>query len=80
MLLKGEGIETHPEVSGGDACIAHTRIPVWSLVQYRRLGATDAELLQWYPDLTSGDLENAWAYYQTHQDEIERQIEENEAA
>jgi uncharacterized protein (DUF433 family) len=80
MLLKQDGIETHSEVSGGVACIARTRIPVWSMVQYRRLGATDAELLQWYPTLTPDDLANAWAYYQSHKEEIERQIEENEAA
>ena len=80
MLLGQKGIETLPEVSGGAACIAHTRIPVWSLVQYRRLGASDADLLQWYPSLTPDDLAHAWAYYQTHQEEIEREIEENEAA
>lgn len=80
MLLREEGIEVHPDVSGGDACIAGTRVPVWSLVQYRRLGATDAELLQWYPTLTRENLDNAWAYYEAHREEVERQIEENEAA
>jgi len=58
----------------------HTRISVWSLVQYQRLGATDDELLRWYPNLTPDDLENAWAYYRTHQEDLDRQIEENEAA
>ena len=33
------GIESVPGVCGGDPCIVRTRIPVWVLEQYRRLGA-----------------------------------------
>lgn len=80
MPVRTEGIESQPEVSGGDACIAGTRIPVWSLVQYRRLGATDSDLLQWYPSLRGEDLVHAWAYYEAHPGEIDKRIEENEAA
>jgi uncharacterized protein (DUF433 family) len=32
------------------------------LVESRRLGATDAELLEDYPDLSASELKNAWAY------------------
>jgi hypothetical protein len=32
------GIIKKPGVVGGDACIAGTRIPVWDLVEYRRMG------------------------------------------
>lgn len=32
------GIESRPGVSGGEACIVRTRIPVWVLVQARNLG------------------------------------------
>ncbi len=39
------GIAKTPGVCGGDACIAGTRIPVWVLVDYRRLGTSDSELL-----------------------------------
>ena len=39
------GIEKTGNVCGGDACIAHTRIPVWVIEQHRRLGATDEDLL-----------------------------------
>ena len=35
------GIIKKPGVVGGDACIAGTRIPVWDLVEYRRMGASD---------------------------------------
>jgi hypothetical protein len=27
------GIESHPEILGGDVCIVRTRIPVWVLAQ-----------------------------------------------
>ena len=74
------GIERRPGVQGGAACIIRTRIPVWTLVQFRELGATDAKLLQSYPTLTAQDLANAWAYYDAHRAEVDRMIAENEAA
>lgn len=74
------GIDVHPETCGGDPRIAGTRIPVWSLVAYRKLGATDQKLLDAYPFLTLANLANAWDYYEQHREEIERQIAENEEA
>jgi len=73
------GIESRPDVCGGDPCIVRTRIPVWVLEQARRLGTSDAELLRAYPTLRAEDLANAWAYVRSHSDEISRQIEVNEA-
>jgi len=40
----------------------------------------EAELLRMYPALRAKDLVNAWAYVRLDKDEIERQIQENEAA
>jgi uncharacterized protein (DUF433 family) len=74
------GIERSPDVVGGDACIAGTRIPVWDLVQYRQLGANDAKILEAYPHLRATDLANAWHYAAAHADEIETAIRDNEAA
>lgn len=74
------GIETTPGVSGGEPCIVRTRIPVWVLEQGRRLGTSEADLLRCYPTLRAEDLVNAWGYARAHRDEINRQIEENEAA
>jgi uncharacterized protein (DUF433 family) len=74
------GIESQPGVSGGEACIVRTRIPVWVLVRARQLGTTEAELLRSYPTLRAEDLANAWAYYRGHRDEIDQQIRENEEA
>jgi uncharacterized protein (DUF433 family) len=76
----GSGIESTSGVCGGDPCIAGTRIPVWLLEQYRRLGMAEAEILANYPTLRAIDLVNAWAYVHTHPDEVERQIRENEEA
>ena len=74
------GIETDPTVAGGEPCILCTRIPVWVLVQARKLGASEANLLNNYTGLSSEDLVNAWGYYRLRRDEIDQQIDENEAA
>lgn len=72
------GIEKTLGVCGGDACIAGTRIPVWSLVNSRKLGMTDGQLLDAYPTLARQDLANAWHYYEANQAEIDELIAENE--
>lgn len=72
------GIESIPAVLGGEPCIVRTRIPVWLLVQARKLGSTEADLLKVYPALRAEDLTNAWSYYYAHKQEIEQQIRENE--
>jgi uncharacterized protein (DUF433 family) len=72
------GIDSIPGVSGGEPCIVRTRIPVWVLVQARRLGTSEAELLRAYPTLRAEDLANAWAYARSHREEIDQQIRENE--
>ena len=74
------GIDSRPEVCGGEPCIVRTRIPVWLLEQARRLGSSEQELLSAYPSLRAEDLVNAWAYARSHAGEVERQIRENETA
>ena len=74
------GIEKTPGVVGGDACIVRTRIPVWALVNYRRLGLSESQILANYPSLRAEDLVNAWAYAESHRKEIEKAIRENEEA
>ena len=73
-------IEKTPDVCGGEARVANTRIPVWLLVAYRKDGVTDNRLLELYPTLGVGDLAAAWWYYAEHREEIERVIREQEAA
>lgn len=73
-------IDSTESVCGGEPCIVRTRIPVWILVQARRLGTSEADLLTCYPTLRAEDLANAWSYYRVHHEEIDRQIKENEEA
>lgn len=72
------GIASTAGVCGGEPCIIRTRISVWVLEQARRLGTSEAELLQCDPTLRAEDLANAWAYVRNHREEIDRQIHENE--
>lgn len=72
-------ISRKPDRCGGDACVRDLRIPVWTLVEARRLGASDADLLENYPSLTLADLEAAWEHQRLNSLEIERNIWENQA-
>jgi len=74
------GIDSTSDVCGGEPRIVRTRIPVWVLIQAKRLGTSEADLLGSYPSLIAEDLSNAWAYYRSHKEEIEKQIKENEEA
>jgi uncharacterized protein (DUF433 family) len=72
-------IQKTPGVLGGDACIGKRRIAVWMLVRARQLGVSDEQLLKDYqPPLTRAELDAAWRYYESHRDEIETAIRENE--
>jgi uncharacterized protein (DUF433 family) len=73
------GIYCTPGVSGGDACVGRTRIAVWVLEAYRRSGMSDRDLLGAYPMLTPQDLTQAWAYADSHAEELGRLIRENES-
>jgi len=73
------GIESRAGVAGGSMCIVRTRIPVWLLEHARRLGTSEADILKAYPTLRAEDLTNAWAYVNTHREEIDREIAENES-
>jgi uncharacterized protein (DUF433 family) len=79
-LPAGSWIQKTPGVCGGDACIRNTRITVWGLVNYRRLGLTDARILEVIDGLTQADLDAAWDYEIRNRAEIEQAIQENEEA
>ena len=74
------GIEKTDGVSGGEACIVRTRIPVWTLENYRRLKWTEATILENFPSLRAADLVNAWAYADAHAEEVDQAIRANEEA
>ncbi len=74
------GIDSRPDVCGGEPCVVRTRIPVWLLEQARRLGTSERHWLEAYPSLRAENLANAWAFVRAHPAEIESQIRENESA
>jgi uncharacterized protein (DUF433 family) len=80
LSSRSEGITKVAGVMGGDACIAHTRLPIWLFVSLRQQGATDADLLEAYPYLTAADLVNVWAYADAHPEEITIALQEQEVA
>ena len=74
------GIEKRPGICGGDACVIRTWISAWTLERYRRLGWTEAQILDNFPTLRAADLVNTWAYVDAHGEEIEAAIRENDEA
>lgn len=74
------GVEKTPGVNGGDACIVRTRIPLWTLEAYRRLGWDDERLLANFPTLRPSDLVYAWLYIEANQPEIEAALSEQAEA
>jgi uncharacterized protein (DUF433 family) len=55
-------ISIEPNVMGGRACIAGTRVPVHIILGHLGSGATMSELLAGYPFLTEADVRAAMAY------------------
>ncbi|HSH79522.1 MAG TPA: DUF433 domain-containing protein [Herpetosiphonaceae bacterium] len=80
LMPEWPGIEKTPGVQGGDACIVRTRIPVWTLEAYRRLGWDDAQILANFPTLRPVDLILAWLYVDANPEEIEQALQEQETA
>ena len=78
MTLTASWISKMADRCGGDACVRDTRITVWGLVAYRRLGMSDAEILHAVQGLTAADLETAWEYGTANAQEIAEAIRANE--
>ena len=77
--VAAEPITKTPTVLGGAACVGRRRLAVWMLVEARRLGYSDAELLQRYdPPLTAQELSTAWGYAEQHPEEIDAAIQDNQ--
>ena len=69
-----------PGIVGGSARIAGTRLAVWGLINWLKVGWSEEELLKNYPTISREALAAAREYYREHRDEIDREIAENEAA
>ena len=64
-------------VCGGEPCVRTTRRSVAGLVQWRRLGLSEKQLLRYHPDLTQADLDAAWDYYQCNTAAIDGAIKDD---
>lgn len=54
-----------PNLHHGDPCIRGTRVPVAIILGSLADGMTTAEIIQAYPQLTTGDVRAALAYGQS---------------
>jgi type III restriction enzyme len=80
MPVTASWITHRPHPDGVEACIRNTNVNVWGLVQRRRHGLNDAQILDSIPGLTPADLDAAWAYYAENRQEIEAAIARNTEA
>ena len=60
------------------SAVRDTLITIWGLVAHRRLGLSDAEIVQAVQGLTPADLEAAWEYAAANGAEIDEAIRANE--
>ncbi|HUB25729.1 MAG TPA: DUF433 domain-containing protein [Tepidisphaeraceae bacterium] len=74
VVASARRINKTPGVSGGAARVGNTRLPVWTLVQLKKLNRTEEELMNDFPSLSPGDLDLVWAYYRDHTAEIDAAI------
>lgn len=65
-------------VCGGRSVIDRTRIPVWSIIKWYKLGMSVEDIIREFPHLTPSQIHDAFSYYYDNQDEIEKDIMENE--
>ena len=79
MIATASWVSKKPDRCGGDACVRDSRITVWGVINYRRLGMSDEKILEAIRGLTPADLEAVWEYAAEHEDEIEQAIRDNEA-
>jgi uncharacterized protein (DUF433 family) len=68
-----------PGVCSGEARIDGTRIKVKHVYRWvEEMGMTPAQVVEQYPHLTRAQVHAALAYYWSHQDEIRKDIEEED--
>lgn len=65
-------------VCGGRSVIADTRISVWSIIKWYKLGISVEDIMREFSQLTPSQVHDAFSYYYDNPDEIEEDIIENE--
>jgi uncharacterized protein (DUF433 family) len=72
-------IAKKPEVCGGKACVAGTRIRVQDVYVWHELqGKSPDEIVSDFPQLTMAQVYAALAYYWDHPDEIQQEMKDAE--
>lgn len=64
-------VTRNPQILSGKPIIRGTRVPVYLIVDFVNNGATPAEIVEDYPDLTLEDVEAALAFAILEQERIE---------
>jgi len=65
-------------VCGGRSIINNTRIPVWSIIKWYKIGMSLEEIMREFPQLTPAQIHDAFSYYYDNREEIEKDILDNE--
>lgn len=79
LAIIKEHIEITAGVCGGKPHIAGHRITVQNIVTWHeQMGMSPDEILLHYPSINLSDIYAALAYYYDHQEEIRKQIEDDE--
>jgi uncharacterized protein (DUF433 family) len=72
-------IRIDKQICGGQAVIKGHRIMVWLVVAMKQQGMTNADILDDYPSITESELQTAFRYYESHREEIDAQIHDEES-
>lgn len=76
--------KTHPYISkqkgvcGGRTVIEGTRIPIWSIIKCYKVGMSVEDIIREFPQLTPSQIHDAFSYYYDNQEEVEKDIVEND--
>lgn len=69
-----------PRVWGGEPTIRGTRVPVSSIVVEWQVSRDEQQVARAFPRVDPDAIREALVYYESHREEIDRLIEENEEA
>lgn len=84
MGLAVKKAKMHPHITskkgvcGGRNIIEGTRIPVWSIIKWYKLGMSIEDIIREFPQLTPSQVHDAFSYYYDNKEEIEKDIADNE--
>jgi type III restriction enzyme len=71
-------ITRRKNICGGRSVVAGTRIPVWSLIKWYKMGMAVEDIIREFPQLTPAQVHDAFSYYYDNLYEVEKDVAENE--